>query len=89
MLAPGGVALVMDEAAEEFSAPSEDPIARLLWACSTIHCLPVGMVGDDPVGTGTVMTQAMFTSYATEAGFTRVDVLPIEHPLFRFYRLEA
>jgi hypothetical protein len=26
-------------------------------------------------------------SYATEAGFTRVDVRPIEHDFWRFYRL--
>jgi hypothetical protein len=25
--------------------------------------------------------------YAAEAGFSRVDVLPIEHDLFRLYRL--
>jgi hypothetical protein len=89
MLAPGGVALVMDEAGEEFSGPTEDPVVRLLWGCSTIHCLPVGMVGDDAVGTGTVMTADTFTGYASEAGFTLVDVLPIEHPMFRFYRLEG
>jgi hypothetical protein len=26
-------------------------------------------------------------AYAAEAGFTRIDVLPIEHDLWRFYRL--
>ena len=26
-------------------------------------------------------------AYATEAGFDRVDVLPIEHNYWRFYRL--
>jgi hypothetical protein len=26
-------------------------------------------------------------SYANEAGFSRVDVLPIEHDFWRFYRL--
>jgi hypothetical protein len=27
--------------------------------------------------------------YAKDAGFTGVDVLPIENPLWRFYRLTA
>jgi hypothetical protein len=88
MLAPGGVALVMDEAVdEEFIAPNVDPVARMLWAVSPIHCLPVGMVGADPVGTGTLMTASTFQEYAAKAGFGTVEVLPIDHPMFRFYRL--
>jgi hypothetical protein len=30
-----------------------------------------------------------FRRYATDAGFAAVDVLPIEHPMFRFYRPRA
>jgi hypothetical protein len=26
-------------------------------------------------------------AYATDAGFSRVEVLPVEHEMFRFYRL--
>jgi SAM-dependent methyltransferase len=90
MLADGGVVLVMDEnVPDTFPGVSEDPFLRLFYACSPVHCLPVGMTGDDPVGTGTVMTQATFAGYAAEAGFRTCDVLPIEHPMFRFYRLEV
>ncbi len=28
-----------------------------------------------------------FRSYARDAGFASVEILPIEHDLFRFYRL--
>jgi hypothetical protein len=38
-------------------------------------------------GTGTVMRPSTFRRYATEAGFAGVDILPIEHPMFRFYGL--
>ena len=45
------------------------------------------MLDEDSAGTGTVIRPAMLRSYATEAGFSRIDVLPIEHDFWRFYRL--
>jgi hypothetical protein len=33
------------------------------------------------------MRPGTLARYATEAGFSRVDVLPIEHDFWRFYRL--
>lgn len=45
-------------------------------------------MADGPsAGTGTVMRPATFRGYAKEAGFSAVEVLPIEHDLFRFYHL--
>ncbi len=44
--------------------------------------------GAHSAGTGTVMRTPTFTSYARQAGFSDVRVLPIEHDFFRFYRLE-
>jgi 2-polyprenyl-3-methyl-5-hydroxy-6-metoxy-1,4-benzoquinol methylase len=86
--APGATYLVVDEnVAESFEAPSENPVERLLYACSVLHCLPVGMHDAPSVGTGTVMRPDTFRGYATAAGFDGVEVLPIEHDLFRFYRL--
>lgn len=40
-------------------------------------------------GTGTVMRTDTLRQYATAAGFSRVDVLPIDNFFFRFYRLTA
>jgi hypothetical protein len=34
-----------------------------------------------------VMRSGTLRAYAREAGFEDAEVLPIEHPLFRFYRL--
>ena len=39
-------------------------------------------------GTGTVMRQVTFETYAKEAGFDGVSVLPIDHDFLRFYRLD-
>jgi hypothetical protein len=33
------------------------------------------------------MRPDVFTGYAKRAGFSSVEVLPIEHPIFRLYRL--
>jgi ubiquinone/menaquinone biosynthesis C-methylase UbiE len=81
-----GAVLVIDENAAESFQPSRDPIERLLYGFSILHCLPVGRDADSSAATGTVMRPDVFARYAREAGFSRVEILPIEHPFFRFYR---
>jgi 2-polyprenyl-3-methyl-5-hydroxy-6-metoxy-1,4-benzoquinol methylase len=82
-----GAVLVVDErVGEDFTAPS-DEIERLMYAFSVLHCLPVGMAEQPSAGTGTVMRPATLRRYATEAGFSGVQILPIVHELWRFYRL--
>lgn len=81
-----GEVLVIDEkAAEDFTA-SGDPIERLLYGFSILHCLPVGRVAEESAETGTVMRPETFRRYAGDAGFSSVEELPIEHDMFRFYR---
>lgn len=88
MLAPGGAVLVGDEkVAETFTAPGED-IDRFNYGWSAPHCLPVALVEPDAVGTGTVIRPEAVRRYAREAGFHAVTELPIEHDLWRFYRLD-
>jgi len=87
MLAEGGSVLVADErVAERFSAPG-DEIERFNYGWSVLHCLPVANLDDDSAATGTVIRPDTVRTYATDAGFTRVDVLAIEHDFWRFYRL--
>jgi len=87
LLADGGVVFVGDErAADEFTSPASE-IERLYYGFSIFHCLPVGMVGENAAGTGTVMRPETVRRYADEAGFTSCDVLPIEHDFWRFYLL--
>jgi ubiquinone/menaquinone biosynthesis C-methylase UbiE len=86
-LRPGGVLLVVDErVAEEFTAPGDD-VERFMYGWSITTCLPDGRSRPPSVATGTVMRPSTLRRYATDAGFTRVDVLPIENDFFRFYRL--
>jgi hypothetical protein len=33
------------------------------------------------------MTPSTFKRYANEAGFSKIDALPIEHFIWKFYRL--
>jgi hypothetical protein len=78
---------VMDEnVAEEFGAFGH-PVERFMYGASVLHCLPVGMSDPPSVGTGTVMRPSTMRGYATDAGFDRFEILPIEHDFFRFYRL--
>jgi SAM-dependent methyltransferase len=86
VLAPGGCVLVMDErVADTFSAPG-DEVERFMYGCSVLHCLPVGMAEQPSAATGTVMRADTVRRYAGEAGYD-VEVLPLEHDFFRFYRL--
>ena len=88
LLAPGGTAIVMDEkVAETFTAPG-DEVERLMYAYSLFFCLANGLADRPSVGTGTVMRPALFREYAAAAGFATVTILPIEHDVFRFYRLD-
>jgi SAM-dependent methyltransferase len=88
LLAPGGALIVADQkVAHAFSAPSEDPVEKLGYGFSVLHCLPVGRVAHDAAATGTVMRPHTVEAYAVEAGFDRVEILPIENDFFRFYRL--
>jgi SAM-dependent methyltransferase len=87
---PDGAVIIMDEAvADEFGAPG-DEVERLMYGFSLFICLPDGLSSHPSVGTGTVMRPSTLASYAREAGFEGVDVLPIEgFGFWRFYRLRG
>lgn len=87
MLVPGGSVLIGDErAADVFTAPGSD-LERLLYGFSVLHCLPVGCATTPSVATGAVLRPATLRRYAAAAGFRDCQILPIEHDLWRFYRL--
>jgi SAM-dependent methyltransferase len=88
LLAPGGALLVADEKVPHaFSAPTEDPMERLAYGFSVLHCLPVGRTAPDAAATGTVMRLHTVEAYAQAAGFEAVEVLPVEDDFWWFYRL--
>ena len=82
-----GVVLIVDErVGDAFTAKGND-VEWMMYGWSILHCLPVGMTDHDAAGTGTVMRTDTLKQYAAQAGFSKVEVLPIEHFFFRFYRL--
>ena len=88
-LVPGGALVVGDEkVAEQFTAPG-DELERLMYGFSITHCLPVGRTGSDSAATGTVMRPDTLRAYAQEAGFSQSEVIPIDHEMWRFYKLSG
>jgi len=87
LCAKDGAVLVVDErVAEEFTAPG-DEIERMMYGFSAVHCLAAAMGDPGSAMTGTVMRPSPLRRYAEEAGFDRVEILPIENEAWRFYRL--
>ena len=81
-----GAVLVIDERTEDvFTVPTTE-MERFFYGFSTLHCLAVSLQGGG-VGTGTVIRADTVRRYATDAGFSAVDVLDVDHPQFRLYRL--
>ncbi len=81
-----GTVLVVDERTDDaFSVPASE-MERFFYCFSTLHCLAVSMQ-DGGAGTGTVMRADKVRDYALAAGFSSVDVLDVDHPQFRLYRL--
>lgn len=83
-----GSVLVVDERVADCFDPKAGGFEWLMYGFSVLHCLPAGMAEQPSAGTGTVMRCCTFTRYAKQAGFRDIEVLPIEHPLFRFYHLK-
>jgi 2-polyprenyl-3-methyl-5-hydroxy-6-metoxy-1,4-benzoquinol methylase len=82
-----GVVLIVDERVGDVFTAQGNDVEWMMYGWSILHCLPVGRVDHNAAGTGTVMRADTLKKYATEAGFSNVEVLPIEHFFFRFYRL--
>jgi 2-polyprenyl-3-methyl-5-hydroxy-6-metoxy-1,4-benzoquinol methylase len=84
---PGGTVLVVDERVADRFDPDAGGFEWLMYGFSVLHCLPSGRASAGSRATGTVMRTDTLRAYADEAGYATTEVLPIEHPLFRFYRL--
>ncbi len=83
----GGAVIAMDEnVAEAFEAPASD-VDRLFYGFSIAMCLPDSMNHQPSAATGTVMRPETLRRYASQAGFTSVEVVPVQHDFFRLYRL--
>ena len=87
LLDRSGSVVIADELVEdEFTAPASD-LERYHYGWSVVACLPGAMGDAGTAATGAVMRPATLRRYAQEAGFRGVEVLPLETPTWRFYRL--
>ena len=86
-LADDGAMLIVDERTRDRFTGEPDDLEAYFYGWSIFDCLPSGMYEQPSAGTGTVMRPSVLEGYAREAGFTRFDVLPIEHDAFRLYLL--
>ena len=83
----GGMVLVVDENVRDSFTVDPGDIERLYYGFSVLHCLPAGMASQPSAATGTVMRPAVLRGYAQKAGFRDIEILPIAHDFWRFYRL--
>lgn len=89
ILTPGGAVLIADEAVEENLEDNRNFMGHLFYNFSVLHCLPQAMGFKDSAETGTVIKASTVRKYAEQAGFSSVEVLDIENPMWRFYKLNA
>jgi hypothetical protein len=80
--------LVADERTSDHFSLQAGDVERLYYGFSVLHCLPVGMVGEDAAGTGTVIRTDTVREYAGLAGFAGFEVAPVENDFWRFYLLK-
>ena len=79
--------LVADEPVGDAYAGPADANERRHYGWSLLHCLPASMTEPGSAATGTLMRPDTLRSYARDAGFTSVEVLPVESVEFRLYLL--
>lgn len=86
-LKDGGSVIIADERVpDEIVAPGT-VLERTHYGWSVLNCLPAAMTDPDAAATGAVMRIGTLRKYATEAGYAEVEVLPIDHDEYVFYRL--
>ena len=86
-LRTGGVVLVADEPVGDAYAGLADESEGRHYGWSLLHCLPASMSEPGSAATGTVMRPDTLRTYARDAGFATVEVLPVESEAFRLYLL--
>ena len=61
---------------------------RTMYASSTMHCMTVSLAQGGE-GLGSVIGAAKARALAEEAGFSRVDQLPVKNPFHQIFLLRA
>ncbi|HYF99940.1 MAG TPA: class I SAM-dependent methyltransferase [Candidatus Saccharimonadales bacterium] len=82
-----GAILIGDVSMKDKLEEKKDFLGKLYYNFSVLLCLPQSVNHANSVATGAAMTSSTLKKYAIESGFSKIDVLPIDHFLWTFYRL--
>ncbi len=82
-----GAILIGDVSMKDKLEEKDDFACKLYYNFSVLLCLPQSVNHTNSLATGAAMSSSTFKKYAAESGFSKVDILPIEHFLWKFYRL--
>lgn len=84
-LRPDGVFLMVDiQASSKLEENLDHPVGPFLYTASTMHCMTVSLaLGGD--GLGTVWGEQQAQRMLAEAGFTHVDITPVDEDVFNTY----
>lgn len=82
-----GALLIGDVSMKEKLEEKKDFSGKLYYNFSVLLCLPQSVNHANSVATGAAMTSSTLKKYAIQSGFSKIDVLPIDHFLWTFYRL--
>lgn len=87
LLDDGGAILVADEKVADDFAPRGDFLERLNYAFSILHCLPATIAEGGGEANGTVLRAGTVARWAEAAGMAAPEILEVDNPVWRFYRL--
>jgi 2-polyprenyl-3-methyl-5-hydroxy-6-metoxy-1,4-benzoquinol methylase len=84
----GAVLVVESRTGEHFQGPlPEGDVERFTYLASVMHCLPTAMADQPSLGLGAIVREPMLRELARQAGFAGVEIVAVEHPMLRLYRL--
>ncbi|MGH9728391.1 MAG: methyltransferase domain-containing protein [Candidatus Acidiferrales bacterium] len=85
-LADDGVYVWSEPNASAHAHENRNPVGKMFHAISPLHCMTVSLAYNG-AGLGTVIGEEGARALAKEAGFSRFEKLPIQHPLNQFFAL--
>lgn len=86
-----GTVLIMDEKVPESftgDSSSDNDVEKLMYGFSLQCCLADCKSRPNSAETGTVMRPSQLERYSIQAGFRGLEILPVQHDVFRFYKLK-
>jgi 2-polyprenyl-3-methyl-5-hydroxy-6-metoxy-1,4-benzoquinol methylase len=87
MVSTNGTILIGDVKMGDRLEEKKDFTGKFYYNFSVLLCLPQSMAFENSKATGAAMTPSTFIKYVNESGFSKVEPLPIEHFMWKFYRL--